>query len=159
MKLRSMSLATWDLKSTMTSPCRMWSLGYLVRLLTAIHLHTLDTLKTGTVPSPLSGEATNNVCWICQGWVHIEFKIPRPQVENSVSVNFGNVHTDKMTPPTDLVLNLHLSFDGFKPHRMTEYHEHHHLHPDKIDTSFLLHRMIPPGSLSYFYSVGDLSKI
>ena len=43
---------------------------------------------------------------------------------------------------------LHLNFEGFKPMRMQEVTEGQ-------ESFFSLYRMIPPGSLTYFYSVGD----
>ncbi len=94
----------------------------------------------------------NEVCWICQGWSHIEFKIPKARVDLFGGANYGNVAR------ATTIVNLHMSFDGFKPHRMTEYHEHHHQRPKKPDISFVLHRMVPPGKLTYYYSIGDLSR-
>lgn len=43
---------------------------------------------------------------------------------------------------------LHLNFEGYKPVRMQEVTE-------KEESYFTLYRMIPPGNLTYFYSVGD----
>jgi len=72
-----------------------------------------------------------NNCWICEGWSPIEFR----------------VKDDTAVP------SLHLSFEDFKPHLMA---------PDILfpkGNIFFMHRMVPPGSLKYFYSNGQKSFI
>jgi hypothetical protein len=48
-------------------------------------------------------------------------------------------------------VNLHLSFDGYKAIRMPEIPANY----DEEEPHFTLVRMIPPGQLTYFYSVGE----
>lgn len=52
----------------------------------------------------------------------------------------------------DLIpMHLHLSYDGFKPHKMNEGHE-------KGKAFFYLHKMVPPGQLSYFFSISNYTN-
>lgn len=88
-------------------------------------------------------------CWICEGWTRMQFKITRLQA-------LGQSLPPKKAPGQYTTLEekqlsavyLHLNFEGFKPMRMLEVTENQ-------ESYFTLHRMIPPGSLTYFYSVGD----
>ena len=52
-------------------------------------------------------------------------------------------------------VNLHLSFDGYKPIRMQEVLAS----KEGEESFFTLHRMVPPGTLTYFYSVGDPQQL
>lgn len=71
------------------------------------------------------------------------FKMPKQYNDN------GPIGPDKR----EFYVNLHLSFDGYKPIRMPEIPANY----DEDEPHFTLYRMVPPGPLSYFYTVGEPS--
>jgi len=84
----------------------------------------------------------------------MEFKIPKSK---ALGHNFKEpkINPKDGTPigpdKREFYVNLHLSFDGFKPIRMPEIPANY----DEDEPHFTLFRMVPPGQLSYFYSLGD----
>ncbi len=56
-----------------------------------------------------------------------------------------------MTDKREQYVNIHLSFDGYKPIRMPEVPADY----DEDEPHFKIFRMVPPGKLSYFYSIGE----
>lgn len=46
-----------------------------------------------------------------------------------------------------------MNFDGFRPHRMAQYVD------SDGSNSFNIIRMVPPGKLNYFYSIGDIKDM
>ena len=65
--------------------------------------------------------------------------------------NNGNVQQQDADLLDQLPVHLHLSCDGYRPHKMNEGHE-------KGKAFFYLHQMVPPGELKYFFSVGNYTN-
>jgi hypothetical protein len=58
-------------------------------------------------------------CWICEGWSHLEFKILVTKVEEFLKDDdFRDRFFQKYGVHTKVQVNLHMSFDGYKPHKM-----------------------------------------
>lgn len=58
-------------------------------------------------------------CWICEGWVHLAFKIHRETVEKLLEGDdFRDRFFAKYGVACKVNVNLHMSFDGYKAHRM-----------------------------------------
>ena len=110
----------------------------------------LENLKTGLISNKhlLDLKVTSN-CWICEGWTRMQFKVTRMQAlgEKMPPKKVPGQYTS-LEEKQQSAVYLHLNFEGFKPVRMLEVTE-------SEESYFTLHRMIPPGSLTYFYSVGD----
>ncbi|CDW87404.1 UNKNOWN [Stylonychia lemnae] len=62
-------------------------------------------------------------CWVCEGWSQMEFRI---------------IPIDVKQP------YLHLSFENYMPQKMDQ--------DPSLPGQYLVYRMVPPGSLGYFYS-------
>lgn len=76
----------------------------------------------------------------------MEFKISKDDIEAAMLKDQND------WPKGKLYVNLHMSFDGYKPHFMDEGFK-------SGASVFSLYRMIPPGSLYYFYSVGNFQRM
>lgn len=98
-------------------------------------IHSLDNLTTGIIQSKqLMDLNVSSHCWICEGWSKLEFNIGKDKVIKAVQ---GKVKRPQV--------NLHLNFDSYKPLKMVD-----------CGDSYKTFRMIPPGRLEYFYTIGDV---
>jgi hypothetical protein len=70
-------------------------------------------------------------CWICEGWSRIEFNIEKSKVTKTLE---GGVKRPQVF--------VHLKFDGYKPLKMHD-----------LGDKFQTFRMVPPGTLEYFYTI------
>ena len=118
----------------------------------------IDHLKMGTVKrgTRVALNVCSN-CWICEGWSSIKFCIEKHKVKHAVNknklpkiANNGGEAIEDQEKPSAIKVSIHLNFDGYKPHRLVEGSE------DGVKFYFA-YLMVPPGSLNYFYSVGDPS--
>ena len=94
----------------------------------------LAKLEIGTLPNQEFHKlkALSN-CWICEGWVQAYFEFI-PQVTHKYKLGeFDNIY-------------LHLSFEGYKPDLMLK---------DSKTGQWTKYRMVPPGHISYFYSINN----
>lgn len=88
-------------------------------------------------------------CWVCEGWSNVEFKISKGDIEAALMLDDNAGHSKHNHK---LYVNLHMSFDGYRPHFMDEGF-------DNGANVFQLFRMVPPGSLYYFYSIGNIASM
>jgi hypothetical protein len=106
-------------------------------------------LKTGVIRNKNLIEINvTSKCWVCEGWNNIEFRLNKSEVEAALNlqINQDQKHSHK------IYVNLHMSFDGYRPHLMDEIVE-------SGGNVFQLFRMVPPGSLYYFYSIGNITNM
>lgn len=101
----------------------------------------VETLKTGIVTGNLRDMQVAQNCWICQGWAPVEFKLLKVQIDQL------QARGEEAGPEDAVNVNLHCSFEDFKPHKMN-------LDMLEGEETYLLSRMVPPGKLSYFYTIG-----
>jgi hypothetical protein len=83
----------------------------------------------------------------------MEFKIHRNKVEELLKGdNYRELFKKKYGVPVKVRVCLHLSFEGFRQHKM-EFNN-----PNWRD-HYLLYRMVPPGTLTYFYSIAYSNEL
>eukprot|EP00347_Sterkiella_histriomuscorum_P017828 403347825 len=99
------------------------------------------TLATGTISkAKVELKATSN-CWICEGWSQILFKINPNDV--IIDQKTGLRLYDEMDDFT--LMYIHLSCDS-EPDLMEK---------NSQTGEFSLLRMVPPGQINYYYSIGQ----
>lgn len=112
----------------------------------------IEILKMGQIQgkNKLSLDISSN-CWVCEGWSHMEFKIHRSHVLKLIKDdNFRQKYKEMYGVSCQLRVNLHLSFDGYKA-TMMEFSKH------GWKDYYIIYRMVPSGTLTYFFSVGYLN--
>lgn len=110
--------------------------------------YCLEVLKTGVISSKNLIELNvTSKCWVCEGWSNLEFKISKGEIEAALMLEDVGISKNGK-----LYVNLHMSFDGYRPHFMDEGF-------DNGANMFQLYKMAPPGSLYYFYSIGNLQTM
>lgn len=81
--------------------------------------------------------ATSN-CWICEGWSQVQFRWNPYEVV----LEDGKRLADEMDENT--IVYIHLSCDDGEPDLMEK---------DEITGEFTLLRMVPPGKVTYYFSI------
>jgi hypothetical protein len=111
-------------------------------------------LKTGNIHNKqlVNLDVTSN-CWICEGWTHMQFKMHRESVEKLLEGDdFRDRFFAKYGVSCKVQVNVHLSFENYRAHKMT-------LNISGFRQHYLLYRMVPPGTLSYFFTVGYSNEL
>jgi hypothetical protein len=139
-----------------TKPLFMSSQDYHVSSLSESIL-LKEILKTGIIKGNLRDMQVAHNCWVCQGWAQVEFKLLRLQVEQAILTNDPEAGVLQIEQ-NSINVNLHTSFDHFKPHKM-KFEPDPEAEPDTPGNgSYVLARMVPPGHVTYFYSIGNFQK-
>lgn len=97
------------------------------------------TLATGTISKKkVELKATSN-CWICEGWSQVLFKF-NPY---DIVIDENRRLSDEMDENT--LVYIHLSSDNKEADLMEK---------DELTGEFSLLRMVPPGKVNYYFSIG-----
>jgi Ran GTPase-activating protein (RanGAP) involved in mRNA processing and transport len=93
------------------------------------------------------------MCWMCDGWAQETFFVPVSRLLRVPGDRQQQPTAFKpQVEPSQLILRIHLSTDGYRPTDM-HFVKGSDAKKSRVEPSFQLRRMLPPGRTRYYFSV------